>query len=58
MYKTVQDKINALNKKDSSTTEIKDQKELNDYRTTKRSRKYLINIKIKKLLINKYSTKK
>ena len=47
MYTTVQDKIKALNKKDSSTIEINDQKELNDYRTTKRSRKNLINIKNK-----------
>ena len=37
---TVQDKIKALNSKDNSTNEIKDKKEINDFRT-KRSRKYL-----------------
>ena len=36
---TVQDKIKALNKKDDSKNEIKEKKELNDYRKTKRSRK-------------------
>ena len=45
MYMTVQDKIKALNNKDNSTNEIKDKKEINDFRT-KRSRKYLIYIKI------------
>ena len=39
MLMTVQDKIKALNKKDDSKNEIREKKELNDYRTTKRSRK-------------------
>ena len=57
MYLTVQDKIKAFNKKGNSLKEIKDSKELNDYRTTRRSRKYLIYNKIKNF-INKYSSKK
>jgi hypothetical protein len=39
MLTTVQDKIKALNKKDDSKKENKEKIELNDYRTTKRSRK-------------------
>ncbi len=36
---TDQDKRKAINKKDVTKNEIKEKKELNDYRTTKRSRK-------------------
>ena len=57
MYLTVQDKIKAFNKKGNSLKEIKDSKELNDFRTTRRSRKYLIYNKIKNF-INKFSSKK
>ena len=54
---TVQDKIKALNSKDNAANEIKDKKEINDFRT-KRSRKYLKLYSKLNYCFNKYSAKK
>ena len=39
---TLQDKISAFNRTDTTSHEIKDVKEINDFRTVKRSRKLYI----------------